>query len=124
MIKVKHFLDAVEDDDGQRIWVEPIGLTADLREMCRVGHVLTHLGPPRALWEWFAEHPDDYECFRGQYHERLRHGPYRAALQQLACAGTRENFTLLHQGDDPNANTAAALHEFLNELEAYCPPEL
>ena len=32
MIKVKHFLDAVEQDDGQRLWVEPIGLCNDLRE--------------------------------------------------------------------------------------------
>ena len=125
MIKVKHFLDPVEADDGQRIWVESIGLTADLMEMCQVGHVLSHLGPPRALWDWFAEHTDDdgYESFRGEYHERLRHGPYRAALQQLACAGLRENFTLVHQGDDPTHNTAVALYEFLIELEAYCPPE-
>jgi len=32
MIKVKHVLEAVEQGDGQRIWVEPIGLTKDLRE--------------------------------------------------------------------------------------------
>ena len=27
MIKVKHFLDEVEEDDGQRLWVEPINVT-------------------------------------------------------------------------------------------------
>ena len=27
MIKIKHLLDAVERDDGTRIWIEPIGLT-------------------------------------------------------------------------------------------------
>jgi hypothetical protein len=32
MIKVKHFLLKVESDDGQRLWVEPFGLTKDLRE--------------------------------------------------------------------------------------------
>ena len=30
MIKIKHFMDAPEEDDGRRIWVEPFGLTADL----------------------------------------------------------------------------------------------
>jgi hypothetical protein len=35
----------------------------------------------------------------------------------------RENVTLLHQGDDCEHNTATALHEFLSELEAYCPRE-
>ena len=30
MIKVKHFMDEVESDDGKRMWVEPIGLTRDL----------------------------------------------------------------------------------------------
>ena len=55
MIRIKHVMDAVEKDDGQRIWVEPIGLTKDLREWCKVAHVLTHLGPPKALWDWFDE---------------------------------------------------------------------
>ena len=36
MIKVKHLLEAVEESDGQRLWVEPIGLTKDLREWCQV----------------------------------------------------------------------------------------
>ena len=67
------------------------------------------------------EHPDGYEYFRGQYHECLSKGPYRTALQQLACAAMKENITLVHQGDDPQHNTATALHEFLSELEAYCP---
>jgi uncharacterized protein YeaO (DUF488 family) len=124
MIKIKHFLDTVEGDDCQRLWVEPISLARDLREWCSVDHVLCHLGPPRDVWEWFEEHPDGYEYFRARYHEALQRGPYRPALQQLACAGTRENFTLVFQGDDPAHNSATALHEFLNELEAYCPPEL
>ena len=123
MIKVKHFCDAAEPDDGQRIWVEPVGLTRDLREMCRVDHVLPHLGPPKALWDWFEEHADGYEYFRARYHECLARSPYKAALQKLACAGLRETFTLLHQGEDPSHNSASALHEFLNELEAWCPPE-
>ena len=41
----------------------------------------------------------------------------------FACAAGRENFTLLHAGSDPLANSAIALYEFLSELEAYCPPE-
>ena len=123
MIKVKHFLDPVEPDDGQRIWAEPFGLTKELREWCKVGHVLTHLGPPRALWDWFEEHPDGYDYFRARYHECLAQSPYKPALQQIACAGLRETYTLLHQGDDLEHNSATALQEFINELEAWCPPE-
>ena len=123
MIKIKHLLDAVEPDDGQRISVEPINLTRDLREWCKVDHVLCHLGPPKKLWEWFEEHPDGYDYFRAQYHDALTKSVYKPALQQLACAGIRETFTLLHQGDDPGHNSATALHEFLTELEAYCPRE-
>jgi len=26
MIRIKHFLDAVEKEDGNRLWIEPIGL--------------------------------------------------------------------------------------------------
>src|SRR5580693_84100 len=121
MVRVKHFLEAADAGDGQRIWAEPFGLTKDLREWCQVAHVLPHLGPPRELWEWFNEHPDGYEYFRGCYHEFLNKGPYRIALQQLACAALKENVTLLHQGDDAEHNTASALYEFLSELEAYCP---
>jgi uncharacterized protein YeaO (DUF488 family) len=123
MIKVKHLMDAAERDDGQRIWVEPVNLTKDLQEWCGVEHILTQLGPPESIWRWFQEHPDGYECFRGEYHIFLANSPFKPALQQLACAAQLENFTLLHQGDDPAHNTATALHEFLSELEAYCRPE-
>jgi len=77
MIKVKHFLDAIEKDDGQRIWVEPIGLTKDLVEMCSIAHVLTHLGPAMKLWNWLEQHPDGYDYFRAQYHEQLAKSAYR-----------------------------------------------
>ena len=52
MIKLKHFMEPVEEDDGKRLWIEPINLTKDLVEWCRIDHVLPHLGPPVKLWEW------------------------------------------------------------------------
>ena len=122
MIKIKHFLDAAQKDDGQRLWVEPIGLTRDLVKWCKVDHVLPHLGPPRHLWDWF-EQKGEYDYYRGCYHEALAKGPYRVPLQQLACASMKENITLLHQAEDPEHNTATALYEYLSELEAYCPDE-
>src|SRR4051812_19548303 len=119
MIKVKHFLDAVESDDGKRLWIEPFGCTTDLREGCSINHMLSHLGPPMKLWQWYEEHPDGYEYFRGQYHEILKQGPYREALQELAkVAAKGETFTLLHQCDDAVHNSATALYEFIVELEA------
>ena len=123
MIKVKHMFDAVEESDGLRLWVEPIGLCKDLREWCHVDHVLPHLGPPLNVWKVLEEHPDAYDYFRAHYHEQLRKSKHRAALQAMASASRRETFTLLHQSDDPDHNSAAALHEFLSELEAYSKPE-
>lgn len=119
MIKVKHLMDAVEDDDGQRLWVEATNLARDLREWCKVDHVLTHLGPPPKESEWFEEHPDAYDHFRAKYHEALSESPYKVALQHLARAATSDNFTLLHMGEDPSENAASALHEYLNELGAW-----
>jgi uncharacterized protein YeaO (DUF488 family) len=124
VIKVKHLLDTVESDDGRRIWVEPIGLTLDLQEWCKIDHLLSHLGPPKELWLWFEEHPQAYDYFRGKYHEMLGNSPYRTALIDLVSASRHRNFTLVHQGDDPEHNTAVALYEFLSELEAYVPPEV
>ena len=124
MIKVKHLMDAVEADDGQRIWVEPLNLTRDLREWCCVHELLPQLGPPPSLWKLLEAKPGEaYEYVRGRYHEHLKHSKLRPALQAMACAGRRETFTLIHQGIDPEHNTAAALREYLNELEAYCQPE-
>ena len=123
MIKVKHLLDTVEADDGQRLWVEPIGLTLDLREWCKVDHVLTHFGPAKELWYWFDEHPQAYDYFRGQFHEQLDNGSMRAKLLELTVAARHKNFTLLHQGDDREHNSAVALMEYLSELDAYVPPE-
>ena len=123
MIQVKHFLDPAEPGDGQRIWVEPIGLTLDLRQWCKVDHLLTHLGPALKLWRWFEDHPQGYEYFRAKYHDALSQSPHRRALVDLIAASRKANFTLLHQGDDPEHNSATALLEFLSELEAYVPPE-
>lgn len=119
MIKIKHLMDAREDDDGARLWVEPIGLTKDLVEWCAVDHLLPHLGPPADLCHWFEEHPDGYDFFRGRYHEHLSQGGFRKALWQLAKTGQTENFTLLHQGDISDQNTATALYEYISELEAH-----
>src|SRR5438445_13898449 len=94
MIKAKHFLDRIESDDGPRLWVEPIGLTKDFQEWRDVDHVIPQFGPPRHLWEWFAAHKDDYETFRGCYHEWLSSGSYRPALQGLACDSLNADFTL------------------------------
>ena len=123
MIKVKHFLHKLEPDDGQRLWVEPFGLTKDLREWCQVDHVLPHLGPPMKAWKVLEDHPDAYEFFRAQYHEQLKKSPYRAALQSLALASRAETFTLVHQSDDAEHNSAMALYEYLSDLEAYIKPE-
>jgi len=123
MIKVKNLLEAVESNDGQRMWVEPVGLTRDLREWCKVDHILPHLGPPKALWEWYEQHPEGYEYFRARYHEALARSPYKAALKQLAQAGRRETFTLVHGSEDGEHNSATALQEFINELEAWTTPE-
>jgi uncharacterized protein YeaO (DUF488 family) len=123
MITIKPFLDKPARDDGQRIWVEPIGCTKDLREWCLIDHVLPHLGPPMELWRWFEEHPDGYEFFRAKYHEHLSRSAYRAALQALAGAAMKEDFTLVHQCDDSEHNTATAMYDFLIELQAYCRPE-
>src|SRR2546423_15432201 len=86
MIKIKHFCDAVETDDGQRIWIEPIGCAKDLREWCSIPHVLSHLGPPVQLWAWFVQHPDGYHYFRGKYHEWLAKREFRVALGKLSVA--------------------------------------
>ena len=119
MIKVKHLMDEVEPDDGQRLWVEAIGLARDLREWCKVDHVLSHLGPSAEVSNWFEEHPDGYDYFRARYHESLGKSPYKVALQHMAKASANENFTLLHTGDDGSHNAATALYEFLSELGAW-----
>lgn len=121
MIKIKHFLDPIEDDDGQRIWVEPHGMTKDLRQWCAVDHVLPHLGPSPKLWDWYEKHPDAYDYFAEKYHQALDKSPYRGALRDLAQAAAEENFTLLHEGDDSSHNTATAMYEYLTELQ-FSPP--
>lgn len=123
MIKIKHLMDAVEPDDGSRLWIEPIGLTKDMKEWCEVDHVLNHLGPPQGLYQWFEEHPDGYGYFRAMYHEWLGRSRFKPALQELACAGLRQTFTLVHTGEDPEHNCGTALYEFLSELGSYCKPE-
>ena len=119
MIKIKHFMEAAEPDDGQRIWIEPIGLTKDMQQWCEVQHLLSNLGPPMMIWRWFQDHPEGYDYFRGKYHEYLSQNTRRQALAHLALVGAKADLTLLHQGDDPEHNSATALYEYLAELQAY-----
>ena len=123
MFKVKSLFDAVEADDGLRLWIEPGGLTKDLTEWCEVHQTPPGLAPDAKLAAWFARHPDGYDFFRAQYHESLKASPFFSTLRELALMGQRDNITLLHQGEDPNQNAAAALHEFLSELQIYSPPQ-
>src|ERR1700712_5217548 len=99
MFKVKSLFDGVETDDGLRLWVEPVGLTLDLKEWCDVHQTPAGLAPDAKLATWFVAHPDGYDYFRAHYHEALRGSPYLPALKELAMLGQRENVTLLHQGD-------------------------
>lgn len=122
MIKVKHVLDRIEPDDGLRMWVEPIGLTKDLQQWCRVDHVLPQLGPPKNVSEQF-ERCHSYALFREGYHAFLCKSGYVPALERLAREGKRHNFTLLHASDDGEHNCATALRDFINGLEASRPQE-
>jgi uncharacterized protein YeaO (DUF488 family) len=123
MIKIKHLFDATEGDDGTRLWIESIGLTKDLSEWCAVDHVLSHLGPPVGLAQWFEEHPDGYDYFRATYHEWLSNSRYRPALLELAKAGQRQTVTLVHTGDDPGHNSGTALYEYLSALQSPIQPD-
>jgi uncharacterized protein YeaO (DUF488 family) len=123
MFIIKHLMDRIEPEDGLRIWIEPVGLTRDLREWCQVHEIIAALAPQRNLWNWFQIHPDGYDYFRGMYHVCLGRGLTRRVAEELAGLGAERNVTLLHQSDDPAHNSATALYEFLSELQAYCPPE-
>lgn len=123
MIKVKNIFDAVEEDDGVRLWVELVGLTKDLREWCAVEHLMPHLAPDAKLAAWFEEHPDGYDYFRGAYHTALSASTFLPSLRELAAAAKDGTITLLHQGDDPAHNAGVALYEFLSELQAFSSPQ-
>src|SRR5262245_50739152 len=113
MVKVKHLMDDVEPDDGQRNWVERQKQARELGERWPVDHVLPQLGPAMKIWSVLEAHPDAYEFFRSEYHQQLRNSPYRVALQSLAVASRKENFTLIHAAEDGDHNAAMALFEYL-----------
>jgi uncharacterized protein YeaO (DUF488 family) len=123
MINVKHFMDPIEPTDGNRIWVEPIGVTKDLIEWCQITHTLCNIAPPQVLCDWLELHPDGYDYFQAQYHELLNKSHFKPGLEHLACEARREEITLLHQSSNPRQNSATALYEFLIDLEAYCSPD-
>jgi DNA-3-methyladenine glycosylase len=116
MIKIKNLFDSVEPDDGERIWIEPIGLTLDLREWCRVDHLMSNLGPSMELFDWFAAHPSGYDYVEDQYERQLQGGEYEVALRGLASAARYRNYTLIHQGFNRDENSAAVLRAYLSAL--------
>ncbi len=122
MIRVKSLFDRQDPHDGIRLYVEPGGLTRDLIEWCDVDHLLFNAAPPRKLVEWYESHPNNYEIFRGRYHEWLHKSKFLAAIDELAAAAREETYTLLHTGDDAEHNTATALADFLSERQGWAKP--
>lgn len=114
MIKVKSIFDPVEADDGVRIWVEPIGLTRDLRQWCDVDYVLPQLGPPLRVWNDLREHPDHYGYFAAKYRAFLSQTACRATIAQLATLAGSRQVTLLHDGIESKHNSAAVLFDFIS----------
>ena len=86
MIRIKHLMDSVDNEDGPRLFVDRSGLTRDLTEWCAVDHVLANVAPPKALVRWFERHPSEYAHFRAMYHDFLRKSRYRPSLGELAGA--------------------------------------
>lgn len=58
-------LDRIEPDDGMRMWVEPIGLTKDLQQWCRVDHVrvVRNIFCPRLVCTTDAAMGTECSCF-------------------------------------------------------------
>ena len=120
MVSVKHFLDTIEPEDGQRIWVEPIGLTHELKDWCQVSSILSHLGPPRAIWDWFSEHPDGYDFSRIRYHA-LGTDLTGSRFSSLPATPSGRTTRCSTRAMIPSTRPRSAAIEFLAELEAYCP---
>lgn len=123
MIKIKNMFDPVEPSDGPRLWVGHVNVTRDLAEWCRIDLWFREGAPSPELAEWFAEHPDGWEYFRGRHHEQLTASTASEALRRLSQRGMREDFTLVHADPNPRENAAVSLYEFLAELQAYCTDE-
>jgi uncharacterized protein YeaO (DUF488 family) len=122
MIKVKHLLDPIESDDGERIWIEPIGLTRDLFEMCAIDAVMSHLGPSQEIADELEAHPHRYDYFFAEYQHQLYNGSYLLELKDLARIGRWRNITLIHHGSNPAENSAVALRDFLLQVLALSSP--
>jgi uncharacterized protein YeaO (DUF488 family) len=118
MILVKHLFDEPAPEDGERIWIEPIGLTRDLIEWCQIAHVMTNLAPSKETAAWFQEHPAGFDFFEAEYLEELCSSPSIISMRGLAAASTTKSFTLVHHGDHPVENSATVLATFLLDLAA------
>jgi uncharacterized protein YeaO (DUF488 family) len=121
MIRIKHLFDSVDTQDGERIWIEPIGLTRDFVEWCKITHVMSSLGPSKEMVEWLDQHPSCFDFFEAQYLAELNSSKYMTSLRGLAVASRTQTFTLIHQGEKPNENSAVVLRNFLAELSARVP---
>jgi uncharacterized protein YeaO (DUF488 family) len=119
VIKIKHLMDEVEDDDGVRMWVEPINLTRDLQEWCEVDVVLAPLAPCQSLIHALAGDAETFDSLMIRFHDELRRSPNADTLRSLAIGSLTETFTLLHASDDNAQNCAVALFEFLVELASH-----
>lgn len=119
MLQIKSLFDKPEPQDGLRLWVGPIGLTKDLAQWCNVDRWLKEGSPTAVLGQWFEEHPQGWDYFRGMHHEELNRNGYVRELRSLSLRSSKENVTLLYGETNPEQNSAVSLYEYLVELQAY-----
>lgn len=115
MIKVKSIFAPVTDDDGFRVFVDPIWPRRASREKTDLDVWFRDLAPSPDLYQLYASNLLKWEEFVARYHSELAW--QRDYFTDLQAHNHNGGLTILHGSRNDDRNIAIALKMFLDHAE-------
>lgn len=115
MIKVKSIFAPVTDDDGFRVFVDPVWPRKASREKTVLDVWFRDLAPSPELYLLYAGDKLEWEDFVARYHSELAW--QRDYFADLQAHNNNGGLTILHGSHNNDRNIAVALKMFLDRAD-------
>ncbi|WP_031547492.1 DUF488 domain-containing protein [Salinicoccus luteus] len=115
MLKLKRAYDGISKQDGKRILVDGIWPRGVSKEGLSSDEWYRSLAPSKELREWFDHDPDKWGEFKKRYFKEL--DSHKDMLREIKEQSDDHNITLLYGAKDEKYNQAAAIREYIENMD-------
>lgn len=113
MLKIKRIYEALEEEDGFRLFIDKSWPERLSKEEAKVDLWLKEIAPTKDINEWPEDDPARFDKFKEEYRDELRK---KKTLIKIIRDTEKEKgtITILYSAKDPEHNAAAVLRDKLS----------